>query len=164
MQESTIAPPNVIGIDADTKRIAVATLFRQDEVPHVKVIEAKGRQALDRFYNLMDEFDSFLREDVWAMSQTVIYVEEPVLRNAKSFFYQSMVVGAVCVMLDYWLEAPCLVHPSVWKKTLLGNGNASKDQVKAWVMKLYPSLGSKRVQDVYDAVAIAHYGRVVTRR
>ena len=155
---------NIIGIDADTKRIVVATLCGEEDEPHVKIINADGRRAVDRFYVLTDQFDEFMRTELWPTQQTVIYVEEPVLRNAKSFFYQAMVLGALCVMLDYWLEAPYLVHPSVWKKALLGSGSASKDQVKQWVLSVYPGLGSGQPQDVYDAVAIAHYGKVVTRR
>lgn len=47
------------------------------------------------------------------------------------------------------------IPPKLWKKMVIGNGNASKEDVKEWAIQMY-SLPGEFTFDAYDAVAIAH--------
>lgn len=49
------------------------------------------------------------------------------------------------------------VHPSIWKKVVINNGGASKDEISQFIDNKFPVLKSKN-QDLKDACAIALYG------
>lgn len=57
------------------------------------------------------------------------------------------------------------VEPSLWKKALCDNGNASKDDVQRWVELHHPALAEAcaGVEDRYDAVGIAVGGAALAR-
>ena len=92
--------------------------------------------------------------------ETIFVVEDPVLagrRNLQTYKRIAMTAGVV-----HGMQFPSYsVSVSSWKKATVGSGNASKDEVKAWLDAHYPDLAKLCAgkQDLYDAAAIALYGR-----
>ena len=54
------------------------------------------------------------------------------------------------------------VNVSLWKKETIGNGKAQKEEVKAWVLANIPNIDTALPQDLYDAIAIAWRGVLVS--
>lgn len=90
-------------------------------------------------------------------SRLVIVPEDPpMVRN-------TAVHRALCEVLGAFL-AGCThaawVHPGIpvpsWKHASVGKGNATKNEVRAWVEATYKREGD--TQDVCDAISIAHAG------
>lgn len=145
----------VAGIDADTKTIAIVVLDdgKVEDVQHIKV---KGARAEQRFHGLCDEFDDMVRHSYFA-DIGFTFIELPIVGvNPKATRDQSMIVGAIRMsLLDH---SHSMVDNTVWKKGVLGNGKATKEEIKAYIMAAFPSLGDAHAQDVYDAAGIAHFG------
>jgi len=150
----------VVGIDPDTKAITWAvTDTEAPGIVHVGRVEAKGRRAEDRlcmlvdlFYHAIPEFDTC----DW------IYVERPVVVgggarkiNRKAIIDQSIVVGAIRALLYLRGQNHTLVDPGTWKRAVLGDGHASKEDIKRWALAHFKGLKDDHPQDFYDAVCIA---------
>jgi Holliday junction resolvasome RuvABC endonuclease subunit len=145
----------VVGIDPDTKSVTCVIL--DDAGYTVSRIEAKGRRAEDRIWKLWKGLKGLVLTNVppidWA------FVEVPVLgRNAKALRDQAAVVG----MIRYWLWDQGIDHSmvdnTVWKKGVLGSGNAAKEEIAAYAQKVLKVLDGVP-QDVFDAACVAQYGR-----
>jgi Holliday junction resolvasome RuvABC endonuclease subunit len=145
----------VMGIDPDTKAITSVILDSDPtRAPIVTRLEAKGRRAEDRIEGLYKEL-------FMSPPQTKIdwvYIESPVMGvNAKALSYQAQVIG----MIRYWLwyhDLPhSLVNNGTWKKNVLGNGHASKEEIAAYAQQML-EFGSGELQDIYDAALIAEFG------
>jgi Holliday junction resolvasome RuvABC endonuclease subunit len=90
----------------------------------------------------------------------VVFVEQPSghIRNLQLAY----ATGVIQAALYEALGVPVWTIPSSkWKKTALGYGNASKEQVAAWVTAQGWAADS---QDEADAVAMAHAGRLMIQQ
>ncbi len=148
----------IVGVDPDTKAITAVTLGGAKE-PHIFRVEAKGRRAEDRIEKLYTS----LRITFFAEPADWVYIELPVLAqfrgktNAKALRDQAMVIG----MIRYWLwsndQPHSMVDNTVWKKGVLGNGHASKEEIAAYAQRVL-HIPADHPQDVYDAACIAAWG------
>ena len=143
----------ISGIDPDTKAITGVTLEEGKE-PRIFRVEAKGRRAEDRIEKLYTSlYTTFLGEPSdW------VYIELPIMGvNVKALRDQSVVIG----MIRYWLwsndQPHSMVDNTVWKKGLLGNGHASKEEIAAYAKRVL-HIPDEHPQDVYDAACIAAWG------
>lgn len=150
----------IAGIDPDTKAIQIVVL--DEGGPNIYRLQAPGRRAEDRIQALaalLEDKDSpFIWHDVrW------VYVESPVLAqfrgktNAKALRDQSQVVGIIRSFL--WRRGldHSLIDNTIWKKGLLGNGNASKEEIAAYAQKVL-KVSTDQPQDAFDAACIAAWG------
>lgn len=146
----------VIGIDPDTKSITWAIIdTNQTNNPSVLRVEDKGRRAEDRFPKLVERFAAV---SLSFSPCTWVYIERPMVGpNRKAAIDQGMVIGAIRAMLLEWGIPHSLVAPATWKKAVLGTGQVSKDEIKAWAIQHY-GLSDNHPQDFYDAVCISHFG------
>jgi Holliday junction resolvasome RuvABC endonuclease subunit len=150
----------VAGIDPDTK--AITTVIMDDAGHSVSRMEAKGRRAEDRIQKLYQALQGTTLINVPPIDW--VYIETPVLAqfrgkaNAKALRDQAQVVG----MIRYWLWEQNLPHSMVdngtWKKSVLGNGKASKQETADYAQRVLGLL-EDIPQDVYDAACIAEFGR-----
>lgn len=150
---------SIVGIDPDTKAITGIGLESGRE-PNIWRIEAKGRRAEDRIEKLYTSLRITFFPDKPA---DWVYIESPVLAqfrgktNAKALRDQAMVIG----MIRYWLwsndQPHSMVDNTVWKKGLLGNGHASKEEIAAYAQRVL-HIPADHPQDVYDAACIAAWG------
>lgn len=155
----------ICGIDPDTKAITLAILTRRPEgvgpgpEPFVvrRRFETTGRRAEDRFLQLARQVRDGLRI-VTSTGCSWVYLEKPMVGpNRKAAIDMGMIVGMIRGELDR-LEMPhSLVDPGVWKKALLGNGHATKDEIKAWAVR-HLGLEDGLAQDFYDAACLAMFG------
>ncbi len=149
----------VTGIDSDTRSVAVVTLNseRPSWSRHFQ-FGVKGRRAEDRIQALSTEIeDRFANQDyAW------IYIETPVMGvNAKALRDQAFVVGMLRHELwlnDLWNS---LVDNGTWKKAVLGNGHASKEEIAQYAVQRFPQLAGES-QDIMDAACIALFGLSTT--
>lgn len=151
----------VAGIDADTKSIQVV-VYGPRGATVIKRWQAKGRRAEDRIQQLAALFEDKDWAAVWK-DVAWVYVESPVLAqfrgktNAKALRDQSQVLGVVRSFLWRHGLDHTLVDNTVWKKGLLGNGHASKEEIAAYALKML-GMPADLPQDAYDAACIAAWG------
>ncbi len=143
----------ISGIDPDTKAITGVTL-EPDKEPRIYRVEAKGRRAEDRIEKLYTSLalTFFGEPSEW------VYIETPVMGvNVKALRDQAMVIG----MIRYWLwsndQPHSMVDNGTWKKGVLGNGHASKEEIAAYAQRVL-HIPADHPQDVYDAACIAAWG------
>lgn len=147
----------VAGIDPDTKAITYAIVdTAAPGIVHIGRVAAKGRRAEDRFRGLILFFRNALPEfDTcdW------IYLEKPMVGpNKKAIIDQAIVIGAIRALLYLRNRLHSLVDPGTWKKAVLGNGHAPKEEIKAWALAHFKGLADDHPQDAYDAACIAAFG------
>ncbi len=143
----------IVGVDPDTKAIT-AVSFGGPKEPHIFRVEAKGRRAEDRIEKLYTS----LRLTFFSEPADWVYIELPVMGvNVKALRDQAMVIG----MIRYWLwsndQPHSMVDNTVWKKGVLGNGHASKEEIAAYAQRVL-HIPADHPQDVYDAACIAAWG------
>jgi crossover junction endodeoxyribonuclease RuvC len=166
------APPvpvrRILGIDPGT-RVAgwalVETSGNRSKLAAYGVVKMKTESMPTRLKELADG----LRDVVRAQAPTVVSVES-------QFFHKSptatLAVGmARGVALVVAADAGLAVHeytPATVKKAVVGNGNASKEQVAAMVRVILGLAETPKPADVTDAIAIAlahaHRGPVAMLR
>ncbi len=143
----------VAGIDPDTKSIAVVII--EDGKTHIVHLKTKGKKAEDRFRFLVSAFADLIYGGALD-GVDFTFVEQPVMvRNAKAIRDQAFVVGAIRAIL---VDKHSLVDNTVWKKGVIGNGSATKEEIKEFIMGAFPDLADDHDQDVYDATGIALFG------
>lgn len=143
----------VAGIDPDTKSIAVVII--EDGKTNIVHLKAKGRKAEDRFRFLVSAFADLIFGGILDKVDFT-FVEQPVMvRNPKAVRDQAFVVGAIRAILG---DKHSLVDNTVWKKGVIGNGMATKEEIKEFIVGAFPDLGDSHDQDVYDAAGIALFG------
>jgi Holliday junction resolvasome RuvABC endonuclease subunit len=150
-----------VGIDLDSRSIAISVVVG-DRYPaaHVERIvtprHITERAAILRY--LRDELEhhySYFRDQR-------VFVEAPVLagaRNIQSTIKVAGVYGLTLATVGSW--SPIIETPiSTWKKHTVGTGNATKDQVAAWLKANHPekSIQCMGDQNLVDATCIALYG------
>lgn len=149
----------IVGIDPDTKAITGVALGGGKE-PNIWRIEAKGRRAEDRIEKLFTSLRLTFFPDKpvdW------VYIELPMLAqwkgktNPKALRDQSMVIG----MIRYWLwsnnQPHSMVDHGTWKKGVLGNGHASKEEIADYAQRVL-HIPADQPQDAFDAACIAAWG------
>jgi Holliday junction resolvasome RuvABC endonuclease subunit len=158
----------VLGIDpAATHIAAVSLLGDKFRVTVRKNLGKSGPEACFHARELM--LDTIDRTREWAEQQMCTKVsvfacyELPVLGRGgfRSTIVQCFTSGAVQAT---FYERNCAwqsVNVSSWKKAVVGKGNADKRQVAEHIRLRWPALYAEANgnQDVYDASAIALYGR-----
>ena len=148
----------VAGVDPDTRAITTAWFSDAGQVL-VRRDEQKGRIAEDRFFALVNKFSVTA---LYLSDQGVewFYVERPPYGvNPRATIDQACVLGAIRFILGELHMPYSLVDPGTWKKAVLGNGHASKDDIKAWAIRAL-GVPDGQEQDIYDAALIAQFGRL----
>lgn len=141
------------GVDYGVARIAFA-------VPSRHVFHEIALKPGDNYGNL-----EVLSEIVWNEVTTthadVVAVEAPIQgmsRNVRVGISLAMVAGAIVVAARQAGAHVDVVPPALWKKTVIGIGNANKEVVSNFLeehhSQLHRQCGS---QDMVDAVCIAMY-------
>lgn len=152
------APPpvrRILGIDPGT-RVAgwalVETSGNRSKLAAFGVLKMRTESMPTRLKELADG----LRDVIRAQAPTVIAVETQFFgKSASAALAVGMARGvALLVAADAALE----IHeytPATVKKAVVGNGNASKEQVAAMVRVILGLAEAPKPADVTDAIAIA---------
>lgn len=140
-----------VGVDVGGRKVAIVSLeqgvFFSYELKKIDYPRFRKEARL-----LVEQYVKVLGDDVW-------FMEAPVVAGAKN------IQSTIRVAETFGLVA-CLVPDarevavSSWKKATVGNGNASKVQVREWLDGNHPDVARmcRGNQDLYDAACIALYG------
>ena len=159
----------VIGIDASATHIAYLSLYHDEtwDIMVSKKLGKSGPEACFHARNLtLETIDSTSKtaEKRFGVVPTIhCFYELPVLGRGgfRSTMVQCFTSGAVQAAIH---ERQCPSHPvnvSSWKKAVVGKGNADKRQVAEYLRLRWNAIYTAAAgnQDIYDATAIALYGR-----
>jgi Holliday junction resolvasome RuvABC endonuclease subunit len=90
-----------------------------------------------------------------------VFIEQNLVgNNVKYSINLSQMVGAIAAEMDRNEWPVEFANVSAWKKSIIGKGNASKEDIRVWVDQGYPEYTAScdGVQDRYDAFCVGLYG------
>lgn len=155
----------IVGVDPSYRTMALVALGDQPMATKIKVpdkIKDPQKIASDLFSGGL----SFMS----LATPFAIYVEEPVVagaRNLRSSLKIARSVGALMGACSAaGMERVYLVPVSTWKAQVVGNGHASKDDIRTWLDSHQPEVSALcgDDQDLRDAACLALYGQGLQRR
>jgi hypothetical protein len=156
----------IFGVDLGTRRIAlscpaldfVAVHSVRDTGKHKVELEDAGRQLGEWAAAVIGHHYHW---EEWVANPPEFYAEHPFAgflpggkRNIRTAIGQGITAGGVLALLPGTCH---LIDQSQWKKELIGDGNASKDDIRAWLENSHPALAAlcEQDQDAVDATCIA---------
>lgn len=162
---------NLVGIDLGTHKISVAAFVEGDSgltLYDARTHDADPDAPRDQVLN---ELGRFARDLVHTYQPSSVWVEEVIIGNNRKYSLQlAEVKGAVLSTLAMHRRNTGvdirMVDNKTWKREVIGNGNATKDQVKDYILVTHPAYAALcgDDQDCYDAACIGLYGFTVLER
>jgi hypothetical protein len=144
------------GIDFDSKKIAIV-LFDINTEEVFSTNFCTGNISFTK-QDIAWEHFFFYWESFLQLPIKKLYIEDPTrIRNITSCALLANAQGvlkALCWHKGIEFE---LVHPATWKKDILKNGGAKKEDINLFVNKHFPQLKNKE-QDLRDAFCIGLWG------
>lgn len=155
----------VLGIDPGTRILGYGALVCADDGPRLLAagdIRPQGEAGFERLGDLRREIDSLLTR----LRPSVVVVEGAFFaQNVQSAMRLGEARGVILAGAAVQGAQVVEYAPAVARKTLLGNGNASKEQMAAMVATLLGLSEPPRPLDVTDALSLAlayiHRGRTL---
>lgn len=152
----------ILGIDSGIEHVGWCLLHDSGEIEDFGVLYTSPKDKQDTRLRKIQSHFAFILQ-----GNTLMYYETipPVLRvkGQVQVGNQLKVSEALGVIKAEVLRlgGSCVgVTARSAKLRLTGDSEASKSVVKASVLELYPELDREKRFDAYDAVAVAHYGRL----
>lgn len=158
----------ILGVDPSSRKVAVTTTWSGWDEPELFTIDLPGDHtegcglAFRRFF----EYISGVRERTGCA--LFVFQEEPLMAfgknmNANSTITQARIGGALEAACSEAMVPVTLVNNKVWKKVVIGNGNAGKPEIAAWVHDNLPDAYDLAGgdQDLLDSSAINEFGKMV---
>ena len=153
----------VLGIDPGTRVLGYGALVNGDDGPRLLAageIRPRGQDGPRRLADLQGEIDGLLER----LRPKVVVIESAFFaRNVQSALRRGEARGVVMACASRSGAEVVEYAPAVARKTLLGNGNASKEQMAAMVATLLQLNEPRWSLDVTDALSLAlaylHRGR-----
>ena len=116
--------------------------------------------------NLIHRQDQLALLAAWVMQYVrpceYVFIEEPLVgRGVRTSMQISQTCGAILGALGRHKTVQAqLVDNKMWKKSIVGSGNASKNDIKNWLKTQHPTYYSQcgENQDRIDACCIGLYG------
>lgn len=168
-QETGPAVTTVLGLDLSSRKIALmGRNERSGWFCETWVAPKKVKNRGEILAQFLDPFTAFVEEAV-ARGPTWMFVENPLVGvgGPHATIVQAQVQGLVLgTSVRSGVAAAYPVNVQTWKKDVVGRGNASKDEVAAWLKRECPNLTDMADgdQDLVDAACVALYGiRVIDR-
>lgn len=167
----------VYGVDFGTRRLAIAC----PEVEYVWSVDLeKGPGTAARKRRFRNEFEWGMElgrqarlalldsvDGYSELTDALFIGERPFLRTVRPNVQTAvgMSLSAAAAMSHMPGDKVFLKHPSLWKKALVDNGNASKDDVQQHIERSHPALAEacRGIEDAFDAVGIALGGAALAR-
>jgi Holliday junction resolvasome RuvABC endonuclease subunit len=158
---------NLIGVDLGTHKVALA-VFVEDTM--VAAYAHESPSDLSRDLQLL-ELSSFTHDVGLSVGVDSVWIEDTIIGNNRKYSIQlSEAKGALLadlarLRLELGTDVR-LVDNKTWKREVVGNGNASKDQVRDYIRVTHPAYAAfcGDDQDCYDAACIGLYGFTILER
>lgn len=160
----------LIGVDLGIHKIALAVFTQGNMGQTLYEVQAYESSApmrdaqLSEVASIAHDMCAFYEAD-WC------FIEEPIVGNNHKYSMKlSQTCGAVMSELSHLRSQQGLdirlVGNKAWKKTVVGNGNSSKDAIRGWVINQHPAYAALcgEDQDKYDAVCVGLYGLDIVDR
>ena len=145
---------NVIALDPGTQRTGYAVLSATGQSPKLiecDLIKLKGKALPDRLLHLHKELEKIFKRS----KPGQVAIERPFVGKSGRDALTLGAGRAICMLAAAGAKAPVFEYaPSQIKKTVTGNGQASKEQVQRMV-KLIFRLDETPQHDAADALALA---------
>jgi len=104
----------------------------------------------------------------WIGAEFAAHIESPIVGRGgvRATMVQCWTAGAILAALHQHKIEVGLANVSSWKKSVVGHGRATKEEVASFVEFRWPALHAEAAgsQDVFDATCIAHFGRIASKR
>ena len=154
-----------VGIDVSKYKAHIVILDDKTHIYHCEILESREKKDIERGCTIKRSAEDFLIEFVDAndtvMEDLVVAIESPIylqnIRTTLDIARNVFVIQTVCGELSI----PCFgVDNRVWKKEVLGNGAAKKEDIEKFAKtkwKKYPFAD----QDSMDAACIAFHAALL---
>lgn len=161
----------IIGIDPSSKSLAIVskavgasnTSIDKYSFGRGAYTPTNAAQAHDAMMTWLDKHGRIMQT-----TECVAYLEAPLVGRGgvRSTLVQAYVSGVAQACLELAGIRTKLVQTKEWKKTVVGNGGASKDDVRSCVERRWRSVAGHcgSDQDLFDAAAICIYGQIIHKR
>jgi Holliday junction resolvasome RuvABC endonuclease subunit len=162
-------PQVVIGCDPDSKHFSVI-ITKDDRLVGVRQKRLPDNVPMSRrCYVVMKWVRSVVREYAKEGCDVHFYIEAPFVspKFLKAVIPLARLNGAALAgALDGGAVTSQDIVIQSWKKETVGNGNASKPQIKEWCRECWPIVFEKADgrQDLMDAAGINRYGAKLLER
>jgi crossover junction endodeoxyribonuclease RuvC len=154
----------ILGIDPGSNKTGWAFIQTQESEENTLILKSSGVIRADRavkdkdvnkrIYHVYQELATILADEC----PTHIFMEDYFIKAYKGAKAIAHVQGAIIVVSKEYAEvSPRTINPLAVKKALTGNGRAEKNEVKEKICEIF-NIDKKRIQDEYDAIAIAYAG------
>lgn len=158
----------IVGVDPSSQSLAaVIVADDQDFVAYKRSVRRKGPawnpQEAHAVMKNVEDFFLFLLD---IRSPDHVFLEAPVMgRSVRPTIVQSYVSGMIQAVVAGTGATLVLVNNKAWKKAIVGNGNAGKEETAAALIKREPSLAAicGTDFDLFDAAGMALYGAASLR-
>lgn len=157
----------VIGIDPSSRNLACVALLPDGPQFTKLTVPTKAKERAEILGTLFEQAYKVLAEWGSRTLDRTVFIERPIVGPSKhATIVQAQVQGMVLGLANYLSIEAYAVHPSTWKRDVVGNGKSSKEDVRAWLSVHHSLLFelSGGDQDLVDASCIALYGQQVTAR
>ena len=164
MEEKLVKPPLlppqkivVVGVDCSTTGYCAVFLDEHGDCVNTHSFKAHSDNDVCNMGQVADDFqDNVLETEICETKTVVVVTEAPIyIQNIK------VTLGIARIVSGIQLMGSCHNHFTVdnkhWKKDVLGNGKASKGDIKQFAVLKWPGL-SGMAQDFCDAACIAWWG------
>jgi Holliday junction resolvasome RuvABC endonuclease subunit len=156
---------NIIGVDLGVRKVGLAMFSGQDLIS-AYAFEADSNITRDL---QLGEVAGFVHDFALMHEADAVWIEDTIIGNNRKYSIRlAECKGAVMASLSRMRPGldVRLVDNKAWKKKVVGNGNASKDQVRDYIDVTHPAYAPlcEGDQDLYDACCVALYGLQITEQ
>ena len=145
-----------MGIDCSTLAVHSSILDDDDNLLTLEKSLGKGKTFEERFPEIISNFYIFVSK--MNIQPKIVAIEKPIfIQNAMTTIRISNVVGAIFCILLINGYSPVLVDNKSWKKVVVGKGNASKVEIKDFIIDRWGDVFKE--QDFADATCIAKWAK-----
>lgn len=158
-------PDMIVGLDLGGSKIAASYFYvEHGDARCIAVTEYRSKER-SRPNQIFEAVEQLQCDHLWKQA-TYVFMEEPLVgRGVRASLQLSQMAGAIMYDIGFAgkSESFMLVPVTRWKQATVGKGNASKEQVKEWLIRQYPVYAAAcgDSQDLIDATCIALYGAAV---
>jgi len=140
----------IAGFDCSSKAIHLSLIDEDENLVGLEKFESKDKDYETRFYEILDKFEAYtgIIDISTAAIESAIYIQ-----NAKATIAIASVVAGVKLQLHRSGTPFASVDNKVWKKIIVGKGNAKKSDIMAFAVSKWGEVFPE--QDYADAACIA---------
>lgn len=168
---------NLLGVDLGTRKVSTAVFasaepgrrYLSTPPQRLQLTESYMADAELRRAAQLYELSRFVADQALFFEVDQVWIEDVIVGNNHRYSLQlAQVLGAIMAQLCVSVRVidTRVVDNKVWKKEIVGNGNATKDTIRNYIVETYPdyALLCADDQDRFDACCIGLYGLQITDR